>query len=70
MAQTPFEHHCPCCGGNKLRAGKLGTHTQTFIPEGQFMWLGFNVKGFVCLDCRYVGHYLGPEDIAEIQKHT
>ena len=34
------------------------------------MWLGFNVHGFVCLDCAYVGHYLAPEDIAEIKKQA
>ena len=70
MPQNQFEQTCPCCGSKNLKLGKLGAYKHTFIPEGQFMWIGYDTKAFVCLDCGFVGHYLHEADIAEIRNRS
>lgn len=68
MEQQPTERKCPACHGNNLVDGELGTHKQTFIPQGRFMWLGYNVSASVCLDCGFVAHYLDEEAVADIRQ--
>jgi len=67
MSVETRERECPCCHGANLMDGKLGVHKHTFIPKGRLMWLGYTSKGFVCLDCGFVGHYLDKADIRDLR---
>ena len=60
---------CASCRSSNLVDGKLGTNRQTFVPAGRrWMFLGYAVQAFVCLDCGALGHYLSRQDIDEIRR--
>ena len=61
---------CASCGSLELQDGVLGVRRTTFIPQGKFMWIGYTVNAFVCLNCGYVGHYLLPSAVEDIRKHA
>jgi hypothetical protein len=64
-AETP-KRECPCCQSTNLKDGKLSVNKHRFIPEGQWMWLGYTPKTFVCLECGFMGHYLTKADISDL----
>jgi hypothetical protein len=70
MPQNPFEQNCPCCGSKNLKLGKLGAYKRAFIPEGQFMWIGYGTRAFARLACGFVGHYLYEADLAGIRNRS
>lgn len=61
---------CPSCGESQFAEGKLGAHLQTFIPRGVWMFLGYTVRGAVCLECGYVHHFVEEPDLAELRKRV
>ncbi|MCY6489257.1 hypothetical protein [Leptolyngbya sp. GGD] len=61
------QRHCLSCQSKKLVNGSLGVHRHTFVPMGRTMFLGYSVKACVCLDCGFVGQYLDPDDLQDIQ---
>jgi hypothetical protein len=68
MSAEPPQRKCPSCHGTNLVDGRLGMTTHTFIPEGRWMWVGYAVKAFVCLDCGLIGQYLDKADILDLQR--
>jgi hypothetical protein len=67
MLEQPENRKCPACGGKNLADGTLGVQAHTFIPTGRTMWMGYVAKAFVCLDCGFLSHYIGQEDLNEIK---
>ena len=59
---------CPSCRGLNLVSGRLGVHRNTFIPTGRWMFLGYGVKGLLCLDCGFLGHCLDQQDVDDIRR--
>lgn len=62
---------CPACGGEKLRDGDIGVTKHVFVPEGSTRWrwkTGHLAKGFVCLDCGFLGHYIPEAALKEIRE--
>jgi hypothetical protein len=59
---------CPSCHGTNLADGRLGVNRHTFVPAGRWMFLGYGVRGFVCLDCGFLGQYLERQDVDDIRR--
>jgi predicted nucleic-acid-binding Zn-ribbon protein len=59
---------CPSCGETEFVEGKLGAHVQTFIPRGVWMFLGYSVRGAVCLKCGYLYHFIEEPDLTELRR--
>ena len=70
MSDQLNDRKCPACGGNNITDGKLGVYKHTFIPARRFMMLGYRAKGFVCLDCGFLGHYIAQNDLNEIRRQV
>lgn len=60
---------CPSCGSVDLIYGTKGVYRETFIPRKRFMMMGYTVHAFVCLKCGYLGHYLDPKDMLDLQRN-
>jgi len=68
---------CPSCGGEELRVGGFRRRVKEwglrFYPEGYrvpfFSWSGRGLepKGFVCLECGYLGLFLDEESRRQIK---
>jgi hypothetical protein len=59
---------CPSCHSANLINGNFGGESDKFIPDDRFMWIGYTPRGFVCLDCGFLAHYLDSNDIQDIRK--
>ena len=69
MATDSNRRACPRCRGEQLVDGTFRARSSTrFTPAGRFMWLGYQVSGFACLDCGFVGHTLNEEQIADLRR--
>jgi hypothetical protein len=69
MATDSNSRTCPRCRGEQLVDGAFRARSSTrFTPAGRFMWLGYQVRGFACLDCGFVGHTLNQEQIADLRR--
>ena len=69
MNPPVVERKCASCQGTNLQYGHFGSAPQTFVPDGEFMWLGYRTKLSVCLDCGYVGCYISEKDVQDIRKN-
>ncbi len=58
---------CINCGGERLLPGKLST-TQ-FMAEGKINWIGYYITVFGCMDCGFLGSYLGESDMDSLRKY-
>jgi predicted nucleic-acid-binding Zn-ribbon protein len=59
---------CPSCGSPEFAEGKLGVHSQTFIPRRTFVFFGYVIRGAVCLGCGYVHHYIDEAGLAKLRQ--
>jgi hypothetical protein len=59
---------CPSCGGTDLKSGRTSGYGRTFIPKGQFMWIGYVGHSFVCLACGFLGHYVDEKAIEDMRR--
>jgi hypothetical protein len=67
MSAETDKRECPSCHGTSLMEGRTGVYKHTFIPEGQWVWLGYTARAFVCLDCGFLGHFLTEEDVRDLR---
>lgn len=57
---------CPVCGGSRLQHGEISTLIM-YKPKDLKRASYVMRAAFACLDCGYVGHYLNPKDLADLQ---
>jgi hypothetical protein len=60
-------NQCPNCHSVNLVDGKIADRS-VFLPKAYFMWGGYTIKAFVCLDCALLSYYLNSDDIQNIRK--
>ena len=60
------KRRCVCCGSERLLTGK---HLPGgYSSERRFSLVPMRVKSLACVDCGYIGFYLGTSDLAGLQK--
>jgi len=67
MSTEPGSRECPCCRKTNLMYGRADKHVN-FIPNGIWVWVGYPVKTFVCLDCGFLGRCLSMEDVLDLKE--
>jgi hypothetical protein len=67
MKTKNVDRKCFACGSTSLQYGTIGAHRHTFIPEKKTMWVGYDIRAYVCLDCGTVGEYLQDRDIDKLR---
>jgi hypothetical protein len=70
MPPNPPQRECLSCHGTNIVEGRFGSKNYRFMPVGRFMWLGYAVKGFACLDCGMIGHRLDMGQVADIKQRA
>jgi hypothetical protein len=70
VPQRPLPRRCPLCQGANIRTdGWSGLEARVqfgkrYMSTGD---TGYGLNCFACLDCGYVGHYLGPGDLQRLR---
>ncbi len=67
MSAEIRKRECPCCRSGDLVDGGFGLFGTHFAPEGPLMWMGYQPKGFACLECGFVGWYLVERDLLDLR---
>jgi len=67
MVTMNLERKCLSCQSQNLQYGGIGVYRHTFVPKNKMMWVGYDVRAYVCLDCGTVGYYLDNSDNSDIQ---
>ncbi len=62
------ERKCPSCKGTNLAYGSTSALPLTFAPDGEKMLAGYPARGFACLDCGFLGHFLDQLDLEVLRK--
>ena len=71
MDTLKSERKCLSCQSKNLHHGAFGHYgyyNQTFMPEKKFMFKGYALQAYVCLDCGTIGSYVNNSDIQDLQK--
>ncbi len=62
------EKQCPFCGGHDFERGGIGLNPFTFVPSGRWMWTGYYVTLYVCMNCGAMTPFLQMKDLEDIRQ--
>jgi hypothetical protein len=68
MATLNSARKCLSCQSKNLHSGTFGYYSHTFMPGKRFMFKGYALQAYVCLDCGTIGSYLNNSDLQDLQK--
>ena len=66
--EVHHERRCPMCGSRRIEHGRFTGYRFEFAPSRRRGRSSFLPKGFACLECGYLGHYLGLDDLEELRR--
>jgi hypothetical protein len=70
MENTDTDRKCSACQSQNLQYGSIGIYRHTFLPRNKPIWVGYDMRAYVCLDCGTVGYYLDDTDIQELRARS